>query len=535
MSPGVLAVFLVASAAAAPAEKAGTWVELRSPTFVLLTDAGAKAARRTIVRFEKIRAALSAVLPSAELSGERELLVVAARNEKSLRSLVPQWWESKDGIRPSTVHLTGRDHVFILVRTDLREDDDESYHAAHWGYAAHLIGLNVPQLPLWALRGFADFYARTTVQSDRVVVGRAAVSHVRVLRERGLMPVTTLFAVDRQSPDYLDRARLRRFDAEAWALVHYLMLGEKGAHRPEVGRFLWLLGEGRPAANAAREAFGDTEALDKALATYVQSRAFYKEAIPADLETAPRTTTERPLSSAEGLTLRAAVHLASERYPDAHACLEEAIRLDPTLAWAHEIRAATAWAEDDPIVAREAVVEALRLDADRALARRLQTRLAGPPTVRGAERLCDAGDLAACTTLGGWLIDGNTTTPDPARGVSRLDRACTEGHTDACRQLSWRFRQGKGVTLDAAASADLPREGLHGGRWTGLPRGGLRLPGGPGRRHRSRGRGPNARVRLHPGRDDRLPDAGLGPAGRRRRPPGPPARRRPLPGRVPRG
>lgn len=450
MTAGLLAGILAVgtATAAAPTEKDGTWIEVTSPTFVVLTNAGGSAARRTVSRFEKIRAAFAAVMPSARQSGDRELLVVAARNEKSLRSLVPEWWEKKDGLRPSTVRLTGRDHVLLLVRTDLREADDESYHAAYWGYASHLIGLNVPGLPLWASRGLADFYARTTVQEDRVLVGRAAASHVRTLRERGLMPVTALWAVNRQSPEYLNRHNLRRFDAQSWALVHYLMLGDKGAHRQKLASFLVLLGQGQEPADGAGEALGDPEGLDRALASYIHSKAFYMEAIGAEVDQKVQTSPERPLSSAEALTMRAVVHLAGERFPDAHACLDEALRLDPKLAWAHEVRAALAWAEDDPVVAREAVERALALEPGRPVAARLQKRLSGPPTVKGAERLCDGGDLEACLILGGWLIDGNGAAPDPSRGVALIDRACTGGNVEACRQLSWRYRQGTGVEAD---------------------------------------------------------------------------------------
>lgn len=455
MTPGLLAGVLALGAAAAPVEKDGTWIEVKSPFFVVLTDAGGGAARRTISRFEKIRAAFAAVMPTAKLSGERELLIIAPRSEKSLRSLVPEWWENKDGIRPSTVHLTGRDHVFVLVRTDLREDDDESYHAAQWGYSSHLIGLNVPRLPLWAYRGFADFYARTTVQKERVLVGRAAALHVRTLRDRGLMPVSALWAVDRRSPEYLDRDRLPRFDAESWTLVHYLMLGDKGVHRPTLARFLALLGQNREPEDAAREAFGDPRQLDEALGVYIRSQAFYMQNIEADVDSKVQTSPERPLSSAEALAMRAAVHLASERYPDAHACLDEALRIDPKLAWAHEIRASLAWAEEDPLVAREAVERALALEPGRPLATRLQERVSGPPTVTGAERLCDAGDLEACANLGAWLIDGSGGTTDPARGVALVEKACSGGRAEACASLSWRHRQGKGVPVDAGRAVAL--------------------------------------------------------------------------------
>ena len=463
MNPGLLAGMLALGVAAAPVEKDGTWIEVSSVDFVVLTDGGASAARRTILRFETIRAALAAVMPSVRLSGERELVVIAPRGEKSLRSLIPGWWAAKDGMAPSTVHLSDRNHTFLLVRTDLREEDDQSFDAAHWGFTSHLVSLNTPRLPPWASRGLAGFYAPTTVQKNRVRVGRAPASHVRALREGVLMPVTDLWAVDHESLEYLDRDRLGYFDAESWALVHYLMLDDEGAHRENLARFLVLLNEDRRPNDAAREALGDPRALDKALASYIRKQALYARATSTAVDVRLETAPERPLSSAEALTMRAAVHLASERYPDAHACLDEALRLDPRLAWAHETRAALAWEEDDPAAAREAVARALSLEPGRPLATRLQKRVSGPPTVEGAERLCDGGDLAACAQLGGWLIDGSGTPPDPPRGVELMERACGGGDAQACRHLSWRYRQGTGVPADGARAVAFLEKGCAAG------------------------------------------------------------------------
>jgi hypothetical protein len=270
---------------------------------------------------------------------------------------------------------------------------------------------------------------------------------VRTLREVGLLPLTVLWTVGRQSPEYVDRARLRRFDAQSWALVHYLMLGEAGGRRQSLARFLALVGEGREAGDAARRTLGDPAALGDALASYVRRRAFDMETIETGAHRDLRVSSGRPLSSAEALTMRAAVHLAGGRHGDAHACVDEALRLDPELAWAHEIRAALAWAEDDPLVAREAVEKALVLDPHRPLAARIRERVSGTPTVKGAETLCEAGDLEACVTLGSWLIDGSGTVADPPRGVELIDKACEGGAVEACRQLAWRHRNGEGVEV----------------------------------------------------------------------------------------
>jgi TPR repeat protein len=266
--------------------------------------------------------------------------------------------------------------------------------------------------------------------------------------------VEELFAVGPSAPDSPDPMRTRRFDAQSWALVHFLMVGDDGVHRPRLSRFLMLVSEGREPGEAARVALGDLRELDVALAAYVNRNVFDTQSIQLTGIGPSETTPPRSLSAAEALTLRGAIHVAGERFDDARDCLEAALRLDPELAWAHETAAALAWADDDPAGARAAVARALALDPARPWARRLGRRVSGPPTLGGARTLCDHGDLETCAQLGAWLLDGEGATPDPADGLSALETACEGGFAPACRRLSWRFREGEGLPPDAVRAVE---------------------------------------------------------------------------------
>jgi hypothetical protein len=113
-------------------------------------------------------------------------------------------------------------------------------------------------------------------------------------------------------------------------------------------------------------------------------------------------------------------------------------------------------------VAREAVEQALALEPGRPVAARLQKRLSGPPTVKGAGRLCEGGDLEACVILGGWLIDGNGTSPDPLRGVALIARAaalyedgCLGGGGEACTGLGLLYVAPDGLPADPQRAREL--------------------------------------------------------------------------------
>jgi hypothetical protein len=463
LAAGILTALLAAPQA--PAEHGGRWVEIESPAFTVFSDAGVEEALQTLVRFQKVQAALAPALPAPHPSGERDLWIVAARDEASLRVLAPGWWQAGEDHHPSSLHLTGRDHELILLRTDLH--DDEGYHAAYRGFASHLLGLESPGVPPWARRGLADFYGRIAVGEDGALVGRTAVTHIRTLRRSGLLPLRELLAAGPAAAESLDAEGLRRFDAQSWALVHYLTLGEEGTRQAELARFLDLVGQGREAGPAAREAFGEAEDLDEVLRRYVHRQTFATRTIPDPPAPGLGAAPARSLSAAEGWTLRGAIHLVGDRLPEARACIGEALRLDAGLAWAHEVRAGIAWAEDDPPATREAAERSLALEPDRRVASLLRERAAGPPTVNGAEHLCQRGDLDSCALLGGWLLDGEGVAPDVSRGAALLEEACHGGLARTCLELGWRYREGRGVAADLAASARMLEAACTRGEATG--------------------------------------------------------------------
>ena len=61
--------------------------------------------------------------------------------------------------------------------------------------------------------------------------------------------------------------------AESWALVHYLMYGNK-ARAPQLTAFLAAVKSGAPHEQAFRTAFGDVNALDRELNEYIRLFTF---------------------------------------------------------------------------------------------------------------------------------------------------------------------------------------------------------------------------------------------------------------------
>ncbi len=451
------------------AEKDGAWIELKSPNFTVVCNAGESAARQTAKEFEQIRSVFAKLLFKVDTG--RPFLIVAAKDEGTMKSLAPSYWAQKRGIRWTSVGESDAVRDFVVLRVDASPADPDRYTLAYWSYAASVVAFSHPGLPLWAQRGLADFYAHTTVQEDRVLIGRAAPERIRVLRERALVPIETLLAADRLSPYYTQADKLEVFDATAWALVHYLMMGDKGAHRERLSRFMEIAGTEKDPLATARAALGDLRQLATALGSYVHSVGFYMVPVPTSIDVSSRTFVARKLSAAEVLSVRGALHVAMRRFTDAKAVLEEAARLDPELPSVHESLALLALDQKELGEARRHVQDALKLDASSAVARRVQEWLEG--SVRGgrvfmgadtspaavvslAQLACDQGDLKTCEALGDLLIrgvGGDKEKVDQKTGVAILTRVCEAGVADACGRLAYAFDKGERLPADLAQAA----------------------------------------------------------------------------------
>lgn len=337
LTPTLLLAASVAAAAPPP------WIEVKSPHFTVVTNAGEKAGRRAAWQFEQIRAGLSRLWPWAKIETGRPFLVFAARDEATLQTLGPQYWEGKR-FRPVSFSATGRDRRFLAIRTDIREPDEISanpYQAAYWSYSSAVFTGAFPRtLPQWYSRGVAEVMSNTFVREKELHVGRLMQGNLDVLRSRAPIPLAEFLAADRRSPWVTQESAIQLFDAQAWALVHYLMFGQEGKNARRVDRFNRLLFEGTDPSLALEEAFGDMKPYFDEMRGYVTRRTFGYSRIPVSLDLPAEGYVVRPLSTAEAAVLRGEFLVAMGRPTEARAFAAEAAKADPAVPGPWEIEAA---------------------------------------------------------------------------------------------------------------------------------------------------------------------------------------------------
>jgi hypothetical protein len=114
-SCGVLLLGLVTTAFAGEPE----WLEVRSPHFSVVTDAGERRGREVAVRFEQMRAVFGTLMTKAKVTLPTPLQIVAFRNGKEMRQFVPLWQGKPTEI--AGLFMGNDDRSFILLDMSIED------------------------------------------------------------------------------------------------------------------------------------------------------------------------------------------------------------------------------------------------------------------------------------------------------------------------------------------------------------------------------------------------------------------------------
>jgi hypothetical protein len=332
--------------------------------------------------------------------------VFAVRDEATLKTLGPQYWEGKR-FRPVSFWAGGRDRHYVALRTDIREPDDEGanpYQQAYWGYVAAIFHRSFPrQIPQWYGRGICGVMSNTVVREKELHVGRLMQRNLDVMRERAPIRLGEFLSADRRSPWLTQQDRIELFDAQAWALVHYLIFGEEGRNGPRVDRFNNLLHDGIAEDAAVKEAFGDMAPYHEGMRTYVTRPVFGYARIPVSVASPLESFSTRTLSPGEAAVVRGELLVAMSRPVEARAFAAEAAKADPALSGPWEIEGALLDADGKGEEARAAYAKAVETGSKSAYVHYRLAQLEWVPNPDAAlrERLAARLQAARSSTRGG--------------------------------------------------------------------------------------------------------------------------------------
>lgn len=353
-------------AVSAHGQKAETWIEVRSPHFVVVSNAGERQARGTAGQFEQFRTVYQSAFPKARVDSSTPLIIFAVKDEKGLKALLPEFWEKKGQMHPAGYFQAGTEKNYAALRLDTQ--GEYPFHVIYHEYVHMLTRLNFDELPIWLSEGLAELFGYATLGEKQSLLGRASEYRLQVLKDNRLLPIDVLLTVDHKSPHYSEANKTTIFYAQSWALTHYLMLGDKTAHFNELVNYLNLLQQGVPEKEAATRAFGDLKQLEKKLEAYVRQESYYVIPVKTAVDIDEKQFPVRMLAPAESLALRGDFYLHTQRFNEARAALEQALQLDPNSAAANESLGFLYFRQNNREAAAKYLANAVKLDSRSFLA-----------------------------------------------------------------------------------------------------------------------------------------------------------------------
>jgi hypothetical protein len=328
----VAAVTVLVAVTPRTIDAADQWVEVKSAHFVVTSNAGAGSAKTLAWQLEQIRSALATLWPWAKLDLNKPLKVLAVKDEASMRALAPSFWEQRGGVRPACVWVGGVDQNYLAIRSDLKAEDTVNinpYVSAYFSYVSLILQQNSERhQPLWFSRGIAGVLSNTIVRESGIMLGPPIPWHLDHLRSQSRLRLAKLLEVTASSPELKSGDGLNAFDAESWALVHYLMFGEEGARWPKLDKYAQLVATGTDSSAAFKETLGPPDDLESGFANYVARNLFTFRRVNVDASVKREGFAVRQVPAAESASDRALFHAAMNRPVEARAAIDEARKAD---------------------------------------------------------------------------------------------------------------------------------------------------------------------------------------------------------------
>lgn len=337
----IVAAFLLASTTpllqAAPKSD---WTGLRTKHFFLIGNADEREIKLIAMQLEQFREVFAREFAGAALNSPVPTTVVVFKSDAAFRPYKPVFEGRAADI--DGYFQGGLDVNYITISVERRR---ENPYAMIFHESVHLLVDNkLRSAPGWVNEGMAEYYSTFEVLVDkkgpaerRVLLGKPILNHILLLRRNKLLPLETLFAIDRSSPYYNERQKSTMFYAQAWALVHYLTHGNEGRRRPQLAHFLELLSANAPVGSSFQKAFqSDYKTLERELREYIGQNSYRVDIVPvAEKQDALTNITSVPLSEAVALAHLGDLLLHIGREADAEKHLQRALALAPELSMAH--------------------------------------------------------------------------------------------------------------------------------------------------------------------------------------------------------
>ena len=256
------------------------WNKAESDRFVIYSDSSEGDIRLFAERLERYHVAMTLItgFDPPVPSPSNRVTVYAVGSGRTLRKL---YGDANSNVAGFYIPRAGGSVAFVPnVRLRGSETDFTLIVLLH-EYAHHFTISSAPfALPRWVTEGWAEFFAAAKFSPDGGVdIGLPANHRVGDLNFASKLSIREVLDYDRIAKD--DGPRRDGFYGQAWLMFHYLYFNPE--RTPQFGTYLSKYTQGVPSLQAAEEAFGDLDKLERELKSYQRTRRIPAKRYSADL------------------------------------------------------------------------------------------------------------------------------------------------------------------------------------------------------------------------------------------------------------
>lgn len=255
-----------------PEAASAAWVEAKSPHFIIYTEQTADQARAYAARLERFDQAVRIAhgLHDRPLTDANRLTVYVLRDDRAIAEFY-----GRPGVQGFYIGRASGPVAFVHRGRPSRDPFDLKPEPVFFHeYTHHLMlsALGGNALPAWMTEGYAEFFGTAELLDDGGVQIGAQPMHRAWVLFSGEAENETLTVKQMVGATYdkLTGAQFESIYGKGWLLTHYMAF--EPSRRGQIPKYVKAIQQGTPALQAAQAAFGDLDALDKTLATYVRQK-----------------------------------------------------------------------------------------------------------------------------------------------------------------------------------------------------------------------------------------------------------------------
>lgn len=340
--------------------QADSWLQVSTPHFAVVSNAGEDEARRAALQLERMRAAFQRIFPSADLDTPTPILVLAVADKRNFEALEPEVYLRKGGASLMGYFIKSPERYYVAIW--LNGPGLHPYAPVYHEFTHFVLHRTGEWMPLWLDEGLAEYYQNTEIRSDEIRTGKADAANLEFLRRNALLPLTTLLAVDQHSPYYHEEDKSSMFYVESWALVHYLRTKDAQGNTTRLADYLAMLDNNTDAVSAAAKVFGDLDQLQAELKKYIVNEEYTYTQISGTTDVDASSFAVRALDRVESDLARAEFMAHDGRDTEANDLLQSVLHQDSGNARAAEIMGVLNIREGNTAAAQQWCEQAIKLD-----------------------------------------------------------------------------------------------------------------------------------------------------------------------------